>query len=134
MEASKMITAVDYIGAIAKKKQLETMFNEVMNDLDLLLTPTLPALPKRIGEEEVKINGKVEPIFNCMVRYTSYFSLTGHPALSMPVGLSKERLPVGVQLVGNKWEEAKLLKIASTYESRHLSDYHTIEPGEQINL
>lgn len=61
--------------------------------------------------------------------FTSAFNLTGHPALSVPVGLvspmpvdnhnpedSQIRLPVGMQLIGNFWSEGKLLSIADTWE------------------
>src|SRR5699024_9429368 len=95
-----------------------------LEKIDVLITPTLPAVPKQIGQEVVNINGKAEPIFNSMIRYTSYFNLTGHPALSIPVGLTADQLPVGVQLVSGKRKEAQLLQVAGVYEKNYLNDFY----------
>ena len=58
------------------------------------MTPTLPAQPKPIDQEEVIINGQTEPIFDCIKRVTNYFNVTGHPALTIPVGISDQALPI----------------------------------------
>lgn len=128
LEASSNISAVDYIEALQRKLEITKACDEMMEQIDVLITPTLPALPKPIGQEEVTINGKTEPIFNCMIRYTSYFNLTGHPALSLPVGLTKNKLPVGVQIVGPNWREKKLLEVARVFETHYLNEFYQQRP------
>jgi aspartyl-tRNA(Asn)/glutamyl-tRNA(Gln) amidotransferase subunit A len=89
-------------------------------------TPTLPATPKKIGIEEVQFTGHNEPIFHTMIRYTSLFNLTGHPALSIPCGLStKDTLPIGLQLVSKKHREDLLIKVGYSFEESTLSSFYT---------
>jgi Asp-tRNA(Asn)/Glu-tRNA(Gln) amidotransferase A subunit family amidase len=51
-----------------------------------------------------------------MTRYTRYFNLAGNPVLNMPCGLSVHGMPVGMQLVGKHFDEAKLLQVGFAYQ------------------
>jgi Asp-tRNA(Asn)/Glu-tRNA(Gln) amidotransferase A subunit family amidase len=46
-------------------------------------------------------------------------NFTGHPAISVPCGFTRDKLPVGLQLIGPKFDESKLLRIAFGYEREH---------------
>lgn len=131
LESSTGIHAVDYIEAVQWQKDISNAFDQVMENIDVFVAPTLPALPKQIGEETVTIDNKEEPIFNCMIRYTSYFNLTGHPAVSLPIGLSNNNLPIGVQFVGKKLHESFLMDMAKVYEENYLHDFY--EKRKQVN-
>lgn len=124
MEAAPSVTAIDYIHALQRKEQISEACNRLFDKVDLIVTPTLPALPKPIGEEIVSFNGQTEPIFNCLIRYTSYFNLTGHPALSIPAGLSKENIPVGVQLIGAKFNEQRIISASAAFEKHYLEEFY----------
>ena len=52
-----------------------------------------------------------------LTRFTALFNLTGLPALSLPCGFSGDGLPIGLQLVGAPWNEARVLQAAFAYES-----------------
>ncbi|WOO43714.1 amidase [Rubellicoccus peritrichatus] len=56
-----------------------------------------------------------ESIFE-VVSYVGAFNLTGWPAVTVPAGMTKEGLPIGVQIVGKPWEEAKILAVAEYIE------------------
>lgn len=124
METSQSITTVSYIEALQRKREVSKACDHLMEQVDVLLTPTLPATAKKIGQEEVTIDGQAEPIFNCYNRYTNYFNVTGHPALSLPAGLTKDKLPVGIQLVTAKRGEKKLLNIAKVFEETYLKEFY----------
>src|SRR5699024_5736575 len=77
-----------------RKAEIQAACDSLLEQVDAIVTPTIPAQPKPIGKEFVSFAGEEEPIFDCMIRYASYFNLTGHPAISLPVGLAngkKER-------------------------------------------
>lgn len=124
MESSSAISAIEYINALTRKEQITAEFNRLFNEVDLIVTPTLPALPKPVGEEIIQLTDEPEPIFNCFIRYTSYFNLTGHPAISIPAGLSDDKLPVGVQFVGAKLNEQRLISAAAAFEKHFLGDFY----------
>lgn len=124
MEASKSIPAQEYIHALIRREELSRLFEKTFRNINVLMTPTLPAQPKPIDQEEVIINGQTEPIFDCMNRFTNYFNVTGHPALTIPVGISDQALPIGIQLASAMYNESLLLKIASSYEQQYLKEFY----------
>ena len=91
-------------------------FSQALEDVSVLATPTLPALPPEIGQEEVKIGKGTELVRAALLRFTRPANLTGFPALSLPCGFSSEGLPVGLQLIGRPWDEKTLLRVAYAYE------------------
>lgn len=96
------------------RRQMDTLFETV----DLLITPAAPTTAPKIGAVSVQCGNQQEPAGNAITRYTSFFNMTGHPAITVPSGLSAAALPLGVQLVARPFEEALLLKAAAKAESR----------------
>ncbi|WP_316042284.1 amidase family protein [Nocardiopsis sp. CNR-923] len=86
----------------ANRAALDDLFGSV----DLLVTPTTPNLPHGHGGP-----GKV-----MSVGFTWLFNITGHPAISLPGGLSAGGLPVGVQLVAGHHRDDVLMAAAADYE------------------
>lgn len=79
--------------------------------VDVIFTPTAPTTAFRLGE---RLGGEPYDLYasDC---FTTTANLSGLPAISIPVG-SVEGLPVGGQLIGRAWEEAKLLSVAAALE------------------
>ena len=92
------------------RRLIKDDFQRIFNDVDFILTPTTPNEAFRIGD-------KLDPI--SMYKndiYTVPTSLAGLPGISIPSGLSTNGLPLGIQFIGNYFEEKKLLQIASLAE------------------
>jgi aspartyl-tRNA(Asn)/glutamyl-tRNA(Gln) amidotransferase subunit A len=88
--------------------------------------PTLPIAAPRIGEKEVVIGGEKETVRSALVRLNRPANLTGHPAISIPCGFTRNGLPIGLQLIGPYWSEARLLSIALAYEDG--TEWHRRRP------
>src|SRR6478736_3318673 len=86
-----------------------------------LVLPTLAIPAPRLGTDLVTIGGRSEPLRNLMLRLTQLFNVTGHPAVSLPAGLTPEGLPYAVQLVGARNQTDALLAVALACE-RALKD------------
>ncbi len=87
-------------------------FKRVFNEVDVLITPTSPILPFKIGD---KIT---DPLQMYMVdSCTVPMSLAGLPALNIPVGKSTNDLPIGVQLTGNLFAENNIFSVAEFLKS-----------------
>jgi aspartyl-tRNA(Asn)/glutamyl-tRNA(Gln) amidotransferase subunit A len=94
--------------------------NRIFGQADLLLTPTMPVVAfDADGPMPQEIGGRtVEGPFSS-VCFVVPFNLSGHPALSIPAGLSSDGLPVGLQLVGPRLSESRLLAAAHAMERAH---------------
>jgi Asp-tRNA(Asn)/Glu-tRNA(Gln) amidotransferase A subunit family amidase len=89
---------------------------------DFLVSPTLPigALPADFvpGKDTVAINGR--PVGTTRVGWAAYvypFNLTGHPALTIPSGWTRDRLPTGLQIIGPWWSDMDLFRIGGILET-----------------
>ncbi len=83
---------------------------------DLLLTPTLarPAFPVGL-EHPTEIAGQPASPW-AWTPYTYAFNLTGQPAASLPCGFTRDRLPVGLQIVGRRFDDVTVLRAAAAFE------------------
>lgn len=70
-----------------------------------------PAFPHCKFGQPIKVDGVKVP-YLLAGGYTMPLSLTGNPVVVIPIGQSKEGLPIGVQVVGNRWKDMELLAIA----------------------
>lgn len=81
-----------------------------LRDVDVLLCATVAAPAPLIGAEEVVVDGHELPVEWLLTRLTSVFDAARLPALSVPFGMSRDGLPIGVQLVGRHLDEATVLR------------------------
>jgi amidase len=95
-------------------RQLRAAYDAVLADHDLLLMPTLPLTATPIPGHNAPIPEILQRAFE-MLPNTAPFDVTGHPALSLPCGLSDD-LPVGLMLVGRHYDEKTIYRAAHAYE------------------
>ncbi len=93
---------------------LTTAVNQVLQSYDALLCPVAmrPAFFHCPAGSPLDIDGKPVDYVKAQIWYTAPFNITGHPAISLPLGFSGEGLPIGLQVVGKRWDEMMLLAIA----------------------
>jgi aspartyl-tRNA(Asn)/glutamyl-tRNA(Gln) amidotransferase subunit A len=118
LEMGRYILAEDYVRALRGRDVLTHEVNALLHGRDALLLPTLPIGAPRLGATTVRIGGSDEPVRNVMLRLTQLFNITGHPALTLPCGVTSERLPIGLQVVGARGRTAELLGIAAAVEAQ----------------
>lgn len=105
-----------YYDAYYKKAQcvrtlISQEFNDAFSKVDAIITPTTPTTAFRIGE---KTNDPLEMYLSDA--FTIPVNLAGLPGISIPCGMSKDKLPIGMQIIGKYFDEETVLKIANTYE------------------
>ncbi len=84
--------------------------------VDLLVTPTTMRTASLIGEEEVEVDGFKMSTGGAFAQLTMPFNIAGVPAISVPCGFDGEGLPIGLQIAGGPFEEAKVLRAARAFE------------------
>jgi len=84
--------------------------------LDAFVTPTLPATASLKAKFEFRYGEVVEDIATSYVRTTAPFTLSGQPAISVPCGLDRSGLPIGLQIATPAGTDALTVRIAAAYE------------------
>lgn len=113
------MSAMEYFDDNSKRSQVYDAMQTVMSQHDLLVSPTLACMPPENltnGETRgpTEIGGvEVDPLIGwCMTYFTNF---TGHPAISVPAGLSGG-LPVGMQVIGRRGADREVLEAAAAFE------------------
>ena len=115
MLGTYVLSAGYYDAYYRKAQQVRALirkdFLDAFEKCDAIITPTSPTAAFSLGE---KVDDPLAMYLNDI--YTVTANLAGVPGLSVPCGLSSERLPIGYQLVGPYWSEPTLFKLAHAYE------------------
>lgn len=110
-----------YMKAQRIRRLIKNDFVAAFNEVDVILGPTTPNLPWQLGAKQADpVSAYLEDI------YTATANLAGIPGLSMPAGFV-DGLPVGVQLLGSYFQEARLLNVAHQYQQ--VTDWHKRAPA-----
>ncbi|MDB5527315.1 MAG: glutamyl-tRNA amidotransferase [Devosia sp.] len=120
LESVGSVSAVEHALDDLLRSQTFDSLQTVFDDYDLILSPTLAIPPVRNASDgntigPVQINGEpVDPLIGWCMTYPLNF--TGHPAISVPAGLTPEGLPVGLQIIGRRHADASVLSMAAQFE------------------
>jgi aspartyl-tRNA(Asn)/glutamyl-tRNA(Gln) amidotransferase subunit A len=122
------LRAADFLRSGPAIARIAADFAAAFEHVDAILAPAsaIPATP--IGQTEVSVRGQNVPVRSTLLRATRPTNVTGLPSLSIPCGFTAQGLPVGLQLIGPRYSEARLLTIAATYEEA--TEWHLRRPGE----
>jgi aspartyl-tRNA(Asn)/glutamyl-tRNA(Gln) amidotransferase subunit A len=105
-----------YASAQQRKLLAKDEFSRALDEVDVLLTPTLPIAATLIDQRDVDIGGYEEAVRSAVTRLTGPTNHNGFPSLSIPCGVTASGLPVGMQLIGRPFDEATLYRFGHTYE------------------
>jgi len=112
-----------YLKAMQVRRLISEDFERAFADVDVIAGPTTPSVAFERG---TKVDDPVAMYLNDL--YTVSANLCGLPAMSVPCGLSRG-LPVGLQLIGRAFDEARLLGVAHRFQQA--SDHHSRAPGDR---
>jgi Asp-tRNA(Asn)/Glu-tRNA(Gln) amidotransferase A subunit family amidase len=118
LEMGRYVLAEDYVRAQTARAVLRREVDAALEGCDALVLPTLPIPAPPVGAASVEVAGTRQPVRAMMLRLTQLFNLTGHPAISLPMGETDGGLPCGLQMVGRIGDTESLLAVAAACESR----------------
>ena len=112
-----------YKKGLQVRRLIKNSFNDAFGKYDMILSPVAPTVAYKIGENSS------DPLKMYLGDiYTVSVNLAGLPGVSVPCGFGKDGMPVGLQLIGNTFEEAKLVKAA--YAFQQATDFHKKKGGK----
>ncbi len=112
LELATTVELPAYLAASAERQRLRAAFDRVFDRVDVLLTPLNAGPPLPIGEERTVHLGREIEFRELVMSYTVPQDLTGLPACAIRVGFDALGIPVGAQLTGPRWGEARVLRAA----------------------
>ena len=111
-----------YLQAQKIRRMIANDFQRAFADCDVIAGPVAPTVAWKLGDKSD------DPLANYLADiFTLPASLAGLPGMSIPVGFGEAGMPVGMQLIGNYLQEAKLLNVAHQYQLH--TDHHLKTPG-----
>lgn len=130
LEKGMTVLAIDYLKAQKLRELMSLEFQKAFHSADIIVTPTLPITAPRFDQEFAIFENYHEDIRTALNRLGCPFNLTGIPAITIPCGLSKKNLPIGIQLAGPILKEKTILQVAHAYQEEtawnktHPTGYH----------
>jgi aspartyl-tRNA(Asn)/glutamyl-tRNA(Gln) amidotransferase subunit A len=113
-----------YLQAQKIRRIIAADFQAAFNQCDVILGPVTPDVAWRLGEKTA------DPMQMYLADiYTLSTNLAGLPAMSVPCGFNQNNMPIGMQLIGNYFSEARLLQIAHQYQQA--TDWNLRQPSEE---
>jgi len=100
-----------YLKALRTKALIKQAFDKAFEKYDVILGPAAPTTAPRIGES---LSDPIKMYLGDI--YTVSVNLAGLPGISLPCGLDSKGLPIGLQLIGNCFEEKKIIRAAYAFE------------------
>ena len=105
----------EYQQALAQLQRARQRIGQTFRDVDLLITPAVPVPTSRISGL-LKDISQLRPAEMLLLRNTRPLNVWGLPAISIPCGVNSQSLPIGLQIIGPRSGERKLLRAAYAYE------------------
>jgi amidase len=103
-----------YFEALARRDEISARLEHFLAGYDAWMIPTVvvPAFPHAKPGKPIQVDEDSVPYMMAGSAYTAVASLSGHPAVTVPGASSSEELPIGIQLIGRRWDDMRLLAIA----------------------
>ena len=120
-----MIPAIDYIDAQRLRRWIRDGIEEALRTFDVLVFPTQPTVAPAIDSYQ-SAGSLSDDVLDVEIGHTGIANLSGHPALSVLAGFTKDGLPVGLQFTGRKFDEATILRLGHAFEQA--TKWHTRKP------
>jgi aspartyl-tRNA(Asn)/glutamyl-tRNA(Gln) amidotransferase subunit A len=117
LELGLALSAPEYIDAQRVRRYAAEEFVRVTKGCDVLITPTLPITAPEIGAKEVNCGGEIASPRDLLPRFTTPFNALGLPTITIPIGLSSNDLPIGLQIIGREaFKEPIVFEVADGIE------------------
>lgn len=136
--------AVEYLANLERGYRLQTLLESALQPYDAFVVPTTPIVAPTIKAAEAAAQraeealaaaaaaGEPPPLVRergptaALLRYTGPFNRSGQPALTVPCGFSREGLPIGMMIIGKRFQEGMVLRIGHAYQQA--TEWHKRRP------
>ncbi|MEM0118558.1 MAG: amidase [Conexivisphaerales archaeon] len=118
LESAKAYGAADYVRAKERREELKSAADQEVGRDGIFITPTVSVAAPRIGETEVEVERTKYGVYQLLSSFTLPFDITGQPAINIPAFLSREGLPIGMQVAAGSAKDDVTINLAASYEKK----------------
>jgi aspartyl-tRNA(Asn)/glutamyl-tRNA(Gln) amidotransferase subunit A len=122
----QFVHAADYLHALRARHLVQLDFERAFETVDAMLVPGCVCIAPRHDHMVAKIGDEEVPLLDVVSRTTAVFDIVGLPTVTVPSGLDREGLPMGVAVATRPYDEATCLRVAHAYQ--RLTDHHELVP------
>ncbi|MCY1521029.1 Glutamyl-tRNA(Gln) amidotransferase subunit A [compost metagenome] len=115
LESGRALSGPDYQRILLRRMALRGKVDALFTGIDALLTPVQPMAPLTL--HAISTLGTQPGLVAALQRYTCLFDMTGHPCLTLPAGQCGAGMPMGIQLVAARLDEATLLQLGAAFQT-----------------
>ncbi len=112
-------SAVEYIKSLELMESMRKGFQQTLRGVDVIVTPATPIVAPKMDEKEIEIGEKEYNVYSILTRLAFPFNVSGVPAIVVPIGVSRDGLPIAAQIVGGPFREDLILRLAHHYELKY---------------
>lgn len=124
IETGRSATEEDYQGLETLRGRFRSEFDALLESVDLMIAPCMPSLPPDLEAMNAQVTeeqGRAE-----FITFTAPFDYSGHPTITLPAGVTDDRLPRAFQLVGRLLGEPSLIRAGSAFEHAYGFEEHPL--------
>lgn len=115
LEQGGKVRAIDYLNAQEAMRRARDEAEALLTSVDAIVIPTSPIGAPPVGSDPIRIGDADVALRAALVDRNRFGNLTGLPAISMPCGITRDGLPVAVQFIGRRFEDAQLIAMAQRF-------------------
>lgn len=116
LEQGALLPALVYVRAQRARRLLIARFNRLFEQVDVVLSPAAPVPAPRLDQPMLTLDGETSDARGVLLRNTRLYDVLGLPALSVPCGVTRAGLPIGLQVAGRAFDEATVLRVGYAVE------------------
>ncbi len=124
IQAGMNVSTTDLVSVGYRREAFAAELQAVFSDVDLFLLPSMNVAAPSIEQIQKQSGTGADRL--ARLRFTAPLNMSRHPSLTLPVGTTADGVPVGAQIVGAHFEEARIL--AAGYAFQQHSEWHTMHP------
>lgn len=124
VENGRKLSGTDYQKIILRRHAFTGKVNAIFQGIDLLIVPVTGVSAPTLAQ--IARMGVDEELMSAMLRYTCPFDLSGHPTITLPGGFDTQGMPIGFQLVAERFAEELLVRVGAAFQQA--TDWHQQHP------
>ena len=123
----QFVNAADYLHCLRARHLVQLDFERAFEEIDVAVVPGCVCVAPRHDHMDARIGDEEKPLLDVVSRTTAVFDIVGLPTITIPSGLDRDGLPMGIAIAARPYDEVTMFRAAHAYQ--RLTEHHTLTPA-----